>query len=601
MMTNKISHNVPGRLVMLLLAGILAAASVGSASTALAVENPKVNVDFFRPSVHPWDILGVQTSAMSQPWQLSGALWLTYTNDPLRLVDPVDETRIYQMIENQFGGVATLSMGLFRYLDVGLAIPFSYATGEEPVFGSILADATGFHLGDIRLGIKGRLMGCNTPGWGMALAADLTFPTASANGFVGDDGLTFTPTFIVDYRFKAGIVAAANVGYRMRPDTRLVSIDVTDDFLLGAGVVVPVMKNRLDFLGTMEVRTDVSEFFGSKHHNALDLHGAGRLRLGNIAITAGGGGGMLKGYGSANMRGFASVAWMPPLEDVCVRDRDGDGVVDSQDECPDEPGLAQFAGCPDRDGDGVEDRKDKCLDQPGPVEAEGCPDSDGDGIPDNLDRCPQHAGPAEFNGCPDTDADGIPDHEDNCPEEAGPVETRGCPDRDGDGVPDKADLCPDIAGPVKTRGCPDRDGDGVMDDDDKCPDVPGVKEYDGCPAPADTMKEISEIEVKIFFEFNSDRLTKGSMKELDQLAKLLRENKAVRVRIEGHTDSRGDPDYNQKLSERRAQSVFKYLISRKVSPGNLEWIGFGASRPVADNETDDGRAKNRRVEFIIIR
>lgn len=594
------SHRTLARVVVLLLSLILFGVSLGTPEPAKAAENPQVDVDFFRPSVHPWDIMGIQTSAMSQPWQVTGGLWLTYTNDPLRLVDPEDESRIYQMVEGRFGGTATVAVGLFRWVDVGLAIPLTYTTGEEPTYKSVLNSATGAHMGDLRLGIKVRLLGCNSPGLGLAIGEDVTFPTASANGFTGDKGLTSTTTLIVDYRFQNDWVVAANVGYRIRPNENLVGIDVTDDFLLGAGVAIPILKDRLDFLGTLEARTDVAEFFGSKYHNALDLHGAGRLHLGNFLVTVGGGGGMLSGYGSPYFRGLASVAWSPKLEDVCANDRDGDGVVDAQDECPDVPGLAAFAGCPDKDGDGLEDRKDECPDLAGPIELKGCPDSDGDGILDKDDRCPQLAGTKEYLGCPDTDGDGLPDHEDNCPEEAGPVATRGCPDKDGDGVADKVDACPDVPGPSKSRGCPDRDGDGINDDVDKCPDVAGVAEHDGCPAPSDVVTTISEIDVKIFFEFNSGKLTKQSTKELDKLAVLLKENKAVRVRIEGHTDDRGEADYNQKLSESRAMSVFKYLLRKGVDPDRLEWIGFGESRPIADNGTDEGRSKNRRVEFVII-
>ncbi len=178
-------------------------------------------------------------------------------------------------------------------------------------------------------------------------------------------------------------------------------------------------------------------------------------------------------------------------ESCFSKDRDGDGIPDSEDRCPDDPGPPEFQGCPDRDGDGIPDIDDKCPDVPGLPEFDGCPppaDRDGDGVPDSEDRCPDDPGPPELRGCPDRDGDGIPDIDDKCPDQPGPPELFGCPpaaDRDGDGVPDSEDRCPDDPGPPELRGCPDRDGDGIPDIDDKCPDQPGPPELFGCPPAAD--------------------------------------------------------------------------------------------------------------------
>lgn len=139
----------------------------------------------------------------------------------------------------------------------------------------------------------------------------------------------------------------------------------------------------------------------------------------------------------------------------------------------------------DRDGDGVPDGQDACPDVPGETLLRGCPDADSDGITDADDACPYKKGEARWKGCPDTDGDGIPDNEDQCPFVRGEAKDNGCPpaDRDNDGIPDTADRCPDKAGTVRFRGCPDTDGDGVPDPDDKCPDQKGEPVYDGCPAP----------------------------------------------------------------------------------------------------------------------
>ena len=254
-----------------------------------------------------------------------------------------------------------------------------------------------------------------------------------------------------------------------------------------------------------------------------------------------------------------------------IADRDGDGVPDSEDKCPDVPGLAIFAGCPD---------------------------TDGDGIPDHEDDCPTEAGPAATRGCPDRDGDGIPDKDDDCPDQPGPVELRGCPDRDGDGIPDKDDDCPDQAGPRATRGCPDRDGDGVPDKDDKCPDTPGPASNFGCPEIEEEDKAILDLAVKnVQFETGKANLLTASFAVLDRVAELMRKYPDYKLRISGHTDSVGDAAANQRLSEARAKTCFDYLIARGVAPSRMIHQGFGESRPIADNRFKEGRDQNRRVEF----
>jgi OmpA-OmpF porin, OOP family len=178
-------------------------------------------------------------------------------------------------------------------------------------------------------------------------------------------------------------------------------------------------------------------------------------------------------------------------ESCFAKDRDNDGIPDSEDRCPDDPGPSKFKGCPDKDGDGIPDIDDKCPDQPGLPELNGCPpaaDRDNDGVPDTEDRCPEDPGAPELRGCPDRDGDGIPDIDDKCPDQPGSPELNGCPpatDRDNDGVPDTEDRCPEDPGPLEFRGCPDKDGDGIPDIDDKCPDQPGPAELNGCPPAAD--------------------------------------------------------------------------------------------------------------------
>lgn len=278
-------------------------------------------------------------------------------------------------------------------------------------------------------------------------------------------------------------------------------------------------------------------------------------------------------------------------------DRDGDGVPDSTDECPDTPGTEETRGCPDSDGDGIADKDDRCPDDRGPASLQGCPDRDGDGVMDKEDRCPDQAGTVSLQGCPDQDGDGVTDKEDRCPTQKGPAGLKGCPDSDGDGVADLDDACPEEKGPAAFKGCPDKDGDGIPDKDDKCPDVPGLKELEGC-MPAAAKKFTGAIR-GITFAFGSAKISPQSRPILDETVKLLNKYPSMHLTIEGHTDNVGTPEKNQALSQARAEAVRDYLKKKGIEADRLDARGYGDSQPVDSNKTVKGRAANRRIEFKI--
>ncbi|MBS1948394.1 MAG: OmpA family protein [Bacteroidetes bacterium] len=230
-------------------------------------------------------------------------------------------------------------------------------------------------------------------------------------------------------------------------------------------------------------------------------------------------------------------------------------------------------------------------------------DSDGDGIVDSLDECPTVSGLAQFHGCPDTDGDGIPDKDDKCPNQKGTAKYNGCPipDTDGDGINDEEDKCPTLAGVAKYNGCPipDSDGDGVNDEEDRCPNLPGVKENQGCPlVKEEIVKKVMYDAKNIFFATGSSKLLARSYKPLDEVAKILKDDPNLKLDIEGHTDNTGKPDKNQLLSENRAKAVFDYLTTKgSIGQNRLSSAGFGDAKPIASNKTAQGRAKNRRVEL----
>jgi outer membrane protein OmpA-like peptidoglycan-associated protein len=285
-------------------------------------------------------------------------------------------------------------------------------------------------------------------------------------------------------------------------------------------------------------------------------------------------------------------------------DTDGDGITDRKDKCPGTPtGIkVDDEGCPlDVDKDGVADYLDECPLLAGIVALKGCPDSDGDGVADIKDACPEVAGLLNLDGCPDSDGDGVADKDDKCANtKAGyKVDATGCPmDKDGDSVIDEEDDCPDQSGSAVLKGCPDRDGDGIADKNDKCPDVVGIPANNGCPElPKEIITQITKIASKIFFESGSDKLKPSSRTQLDDLADILNKYAEADLIVEGHTDNTGDAEKNVLLSEKRCESVKTYLISKGIDGKRLTTTGYGQTRPLDDNTTAAGRAKNRRVEL----
>jgi OOP family OmpA-OmpF porin len=236
-------------------------------------------------------------------------------------------------------------------------------------------------------------------------------------------------------------------------------------------------------------------------------------------------------------------------------------------------------------------------------------DTDHDGVLDRDDKCPAELGVAP-SGCPaDTDGDSVLDRDDYCPKEAGPA-PKGCPiidtDPDKDGVPLPCDACPEEAG-VKPDGCPirDTDSDGIFDDKDKCVKEPetknGFEDEDGCPDTIpEKIKKFTGVVEGIYFDQGKATIRKQSTPKLDGAANVLKEFPSISLEISGHTSSEGDKAFNAKLSQERADAVKQWLVEKGIPSDRIKTRGVGADEPIADNKTAAGRTKNRRIEFKVV-
>ena len=205
--------------------------------------------------------------------------------------------------------------------------------------------------------------------------------------------------------------------------------------------------------------------------------------------------------------------------------------------------------------------------------------------------------------------DGLVDVQDACPMIPGPPPS-GCPptDTDGDGYMDPVDRCPSEPGPAPD-GCPilDSDRDGFLDPVDKCPLEPeNVNEYmddDGCPDTKPSKVKVANKQIviseQIQFETGKAIIRPVSYPILDDVVQVMRDYPQISIRIEGHTDSDGSDDANQKLSKARADAVFEYMLEKGIEARRMETAGFGETRPIDTNRTPEGKQKNRRVEFHI--
>ena len=510
---------------------------------------------------HAFINLSTGRTANQGDWE--AGVFLNLADDPLVL--DLGGERFAEAVHRQLGANLLAAYSILDSLEIGLDLPIVLAQTGDDRF-----ESAGFGIGDLRLVPRVGLFRPNEEdGVAVAFLIDTRLPTGGTDTFQGGE-LRVEPRVAVDAVFGGGTRIGANLGWSFRSEAQFFDLTVNDALTWGLAADIPiadVFHLIPEIIGGASLLADD---LGSEESPIEALLAGRYVTSSGVAIHAGLGTGLVRGWAAPDWRLFAGVGIGP--RPVVLMDRDGDYVPDDLDQCPDVP----------EDTDGFED-------------TDGCPDhdNDGDGIPDELDECMFQR----------EDIDDFED-EDGCPDA----------DNDGDGILDVNDVAPldpeDFDGFMDEDGDPepDNDFDSILDWDDWCPVEPevfnGVDDHDGCPDEGGLILvtcEAVELGEKVHFAFDSDVILEESFEMLTQVATALDAAEHVRrIRVEGHTDDQGPDAYNADLSDRRAHSVRRFLIDRGLSEDRVEALGMGETRPIAPNTTEDGRATNRRVEIVIV-
>ena len=626
-----------------------------SLAAAQQAAEPSLDVELFRPVADPAGTVVVESAETLGHLQVGVGVWGHYSEDTVVL--DRGEQRLYvgdqDFMGNDGDGLidrrsrvdVQVGFGLFGRASLMVNVPLlAWQEGYELAHAydsTVDKELVSSGIGDPRITPKVVLLDHdNGSPLAIGVLSHITLPFGSERSFIGEGEPTVNPMIALEFADASvrdgehWVRLALNGGYLFRTPSTLQGVTFDDAFTWGGSLGISP--------GTyLEFGADViGRYQGNQAATSpIEILPFMKFRPDKrVSITLTGGAGVYPGVGASDFRVGLGGSFQPSF-DPAERDRDRDGIMDKYDQCVFEPedhdGFEDEDGCPemDNDADGIVDAVDRCPNEPETVngfqDEDGCPDqrpvgdSDGDGFLDMNDQCPQE--PEDFDGyrdedgCPDedNDGDGILDVSDACPMEPedfdAVADTDGCPeiDEDGDGFLDPDDACPLVPG-VAPDGCPvgDTDGDGILDDVDACPLEPetvnGFEDADGCPDEAPPRRvfvrqDRIEITETIFFAVNRAEIRDVSQSLIDEIAQVILDNPRIsRIEVQGHTDSDGSDEYNQQLSQRRAEAVVEALVQRDVERDRLIALGFGESEPIADNGTSAGKAKNRRVEFHII-
>jgi len=507
-----------------------------------------------------------------------------------------------------------VAIALLDRFNASLSVPIALleaGTTSGAAFGAYGSPA----VGDPRLGLRVRLFGhaerdaISVHAGGQVYLGFLGIAPSAANV---SDGTVRGRAYVTVAGRAGSFVWSLLGGYHGRPtlDTAAQAV-VSNEIYATAAVALVTARDRLTIGPEFWVASSLQRFGGTRQTGAEALLGANYQLTELFSVGAGLGMGLNQQLGTPQVRALLRLAYAPVTRreaasgepsNQAPSDFDHDGVLDADDACVREPAGAHpdpaRRGCPlrDTDGDAVFDPEDVCVSEPGGER------------PDAARRgCPT----------PDSDRDTVLDPDDVCvsePRGEHPDPARaGCPagDRDGDTVFDPDDQCVDVSAGLNPdearRGCPlpDRDHDAVVDARDRCPGLAGAPRSNprrnGCPGMVVVDGGRLRLTQPVYFRTNRDIIRPRSFRVLRAVGEVLRETPAIRrLTIDGHTDNAGDDAHNLDLSQRRTQSVMRWLVAYGIDAARLEAHGYGETRPIAPNTTRRGRATNRRVEFVVL-
>lgn len=591
---------------------LVAALGLAGAAHAQQVPAPDLNAQAYRPPVDAQDTLWTDDASLGPSGYFQSRIFFNYVNDPLvyQFTDGTEERLLSDLLQADLIGAVSISR-----LRLGLDVPLMLVTGGSA--------ATGGGLGDLALDLKGVAIEPGDEGPGLAFSGRFTLPTATTDTPVGSPGVGWELAAIGTQQFGSTLLAV-NLGTRGQPQTVLENVEWNDQFFWRVGVgqeLSTVSGLSADLVGA----TSYSARLGNPAGSPMEVLFGGWSRVSDdFVFRAGAGTGLTRGIGSPDLRLVAALSFEPPTE----RDNDLDGIVNKDDACPDQPedkdGWQDADGCPNpstRVHITVQDtRGDYVYDVTTVVQTEtGSQDG---GADFEVDLHPGDYGiSAAAERYEELQASISVPLQDSTYAVIltmeplfGWLKVRVV-DPEGRLIPG-ALVSVDNSQPKSLAS-----GEGELTADPGTQTVVaranGYKaqkveatilkaketelEVTLQPAKARITKEKIEILEKVYFNFNKASIKPESFQLLDDVAEILRDNPDIRkIRIEGHTDSRGSDSYNKKLSDRRAKSVRQYLIDAGIDPDRMDAEGYGEERPVDPAQNETAWELNRRVEFVIV-